>query len=172
MPWANGILLMTAVLLGGCASASISRESVWVCRRPDCVESQMVRSGRDEWMDDTKVHLVTVRGMLAVNFDLEEGHEIDKAGITDCHGTSAALPSEQLKAPAAHNVEDGSGWAVFVLPAQLAGLDQSCGLMTLSVRERRDDKTWDHTFALSHHPKIGWVSDDELREDDELWPSQ
>lgn len=130
----------------------------------------MVRSGRDEWVGDTKVHLVTVRGMLAVSFDLDPEAAIDRAAITDCEGTSAVVPADQIKSPGAHGVEKGEGWAVFVKPAEVAALAQNCGLMVLTVRETRGNKSWDHSFTLSHHPKIGWVSENELREDDDLWP--
>ncbi len=130
----------------------------------------MVRSGRDEWMDDTKVHLITVRGRLAVNFDLDPEHAIAKAAISDCQGHSVAIPADQIKAPGTHGVEDGAGWAVFVFPPEMSTLDQACGLMVLSVEERLDDHSWNHSFTLSHHPKIGWVSEDQLRDDDDLWP--
>lgn len=167
-------LLGALASVAGCAAASMERESVWICRAPSCGEADMVRSGRDEWVGDTKIHLVTVRGMLAVNFDLEAGRSVERAAITDCHGTAVAIPEEQLKGPGAHGVEDGAGWAVFVTPAEIQPLDQNCGLMILSLRERVDekpDKHWDHSFSLSHHPKIGWVSEDEIGPHDDLLPT-
>ena len=165
------IALLSLALLpvAGCAG-SLAHEAVWLCRTPGCDEASMERSARHEFMGDETVHLATVRGRLGLGFDLDEDAAIANAALTDCHGTSVALPADQIRGPARHQVGEGEGWQVFVLPADLGALDQACGLMTLSIREQRGSKSFDHQVKLSHHPKIGWVSQGEIGPYDDLWP--
>ena len=164
-----GMLTFTLLPLTACAG-SLEHEAVWLCRAPGCGEASMERSARHEFMGDETVHLATVRGRLGLGFDLDDDASIANAALTDCHGKSIALPGAQIRGPAKHEVGEGEGWQVFVLPADMQALDQGCGLMTLSIREQRGSKSFDHQVKLSHHPKIGWVSQAELGPHDELWP--